>query len=120
MGKRQKCGTFISGVSKSLSRSARLFVFSLTFPVCTVLKSSNVQSSIAHPSGKKRTNEYKEKMVNLLKEHGVQTVLDAACGTGLVLDSLDSLDSLVSLDSLDTLSYFYLVSYNTALMTNLV
>ena len=35
--------------------------------------------------GKKRTNEYKEKIVKILRDHEVQTVLDAACGTGYVL-----------------------------------
>ncbi|KAL5252599.1 hypothetical protein ACHWQZ_G015394 [Mnemiopsis leidyi] len=49
--------------------------------------------------GKKRTNEYKEKMVNLLKEHGVQTVLDAACGTGV--DSVMLLEAGFTVKSVD-------------------
>ena len=31
---------------------------------------------------KKRTSFYREKLIKILKEHNVQTVLDVACGTG--------------------------------------
>lgn len=33
-------------------------------------------------TGRKRTSEYKENIINLLRKYDVQTVLDAACGTG--------------------------------------
>jgi len=49
--------------------------------------------------GKKRTEEYKENMVKLLKEHNVQTVLDAACGTGV--DSVMLLEAGFTVKSVD-------------------
>lgn len=37
---------------------------------------------------RKRTEEYKSWVVSLLRKHGCQRILDVACGTGYVMNSL--------------------------------
>jgi len=49
--------------------------------------------------GKKRTDDYKEKIVSLLKSYDVHTLLDAACGTGV--DSVMLLEAGFNVKSVD-------------------
>eukprot|EP00116_Pleurobrachia_bachei_P015472 sb/3475734/ len=64
--------------------------------------------------GKKRTNEYADSIIRVLKENNVQTVLDAACGTGV--DSILLVEAGFTVKSVDAsdkmLKYAHKLSIN--------